>query len=73
MRLSGRHRGHQLGELDDIEHPPEVVGERRQAEFGADLLQAAHQKRALVHPLFDRAERVLDHGCSTLHDSDEFS
>jgi hypothetical protein len=28
MCLSRRHRGHQLGELDDIEHPPEIVGER---------------------------------------------
>ncbi len=28
--LSSRHRGHQLGEPDDVEHPPQVVGQRRQ-------------------------------------------
>jgi hypothetical protein len=52
--------GHQLGEPDDIQHPAEIVGERRQAELGPDLLQATHQKRPLVHPLFDRTKRVLN-------------
>jgi hypothetical protein len=58
--LSGRHRGHQLGEPDDVEHPAKVIRERGQAELGADLLQAPHQKRALVHPLLDGAKWVLD-------------
>jgi hypothetical protein len=57
---SGRQRGHQLGEPDEIEDPPEIVGKRGQAEFGANLLQATHQKRALVHPLLDRAKWVFD-------------
>ena len=60
MSFSGRQGGHQLGEPDEIEDPPEIVGERGQAEFGANLLQATHQKRALVHPLLDRAKRVFD-------------
>jgi hypothetical protein len=58
--LSGRHGGHQLGEPDDIQHPAEIVGERGQAELTTDLLQTTHQKRSLVHPLFDRAKRVLN-------------
>ena len=68
MSLSGRQRGHQLGEPDEIEDPPEIVGERGQAEFGADLLQATHQKRTLVHPLLDRAERVLDRLAAAVED-----
>jgi len=68
MRLLGRHRGHQLGEPDDIEDPPEIVGERSQAELGADLLQATHQKRTLVHPLFNRAERMFDRLASAVED-----
>src|SRR3954452_748430 len=60
MSLSGRQGSHQLVEPDEIEHPPEIVGERGQAEFGTNLLQSTHQKRALVHPLLDRAERVFD-------------
>src|ERR1700749_297354 len=56
----GRERGDQLWHLHDIEDAPEIVGERGQAELAAHLLQPAHQKRALVHPLFDRAKRVFD-------------
>jgi hypothetical protein len=60
LKVSRRHCGHQLGEPDNIEDAPEIIGKRGQAEFGTDLLQAAHQKRLLVHPLLDRAERVFD-------------
>src|SRR4051794_31512675 len=42
MSLSGRQGGHQRGEPDEIEPPPEIVGERGQAEFGTNLLQATH-------------------------------
>src|SRR6478752_7416875 len=58
--LSGRHRGHQFGEPDKIEHPAEIVGQGGQTELSPNLLQATHQKRALVHPLLDRAKRMLD-------------
>ena len=49
----------------DVENAPEIVGQRGQAEFGANLLQPSHQKCTLVHPLLDRAKRVLD-GLTTL-------
>src|SRR5580692_1121119 len=58
--LLGRERGDQLWQLHDIEDTPEIVGECGQAELAANLLQPAHQKRTLVHPLLDRAERVFD-------------
>src|SRR4051812_4796256 len=58
--LLGRERGDQLWQLHDIEDAPEIVGERGQAELAANLLQPAHQKGTLVHPLLDRAERVFD-------------
>ena len=60
--------GDQLWELNDIEDPPEIVGERGQAELGANLLQPSHQKRTLVHPLLDRAKRVLDGLAALLED-----
>src|SRR5262249_61822970 len=41
-----------------------------QAELGANLLQPSHQKRALVHPLLDRAKRVLDGLRSEEHTSE---
>src|ERR1017187_8255538 len=66
--LSGHQRRHQLGEFDEIEDPPEIVGERGQAELGTDLLQATHQKRTLVHPLLDRAERVFDRLATAVED-----
>ena len=57
--------GHQFGEPDEIEHPPQIIGERRQAEFSANVCQTTHQECALVHPLFDRAKRML-HGLAPL-------
>ena len=54
------HRRHQFVKGDKIEHPPDVVGKRGQAELSSNLLQTSHQECALIHPLFDRAERVLD-------------
>ena len=60
MSLSGRQGGYQLRERDEIEDSPEIIGECSQAEFGANLLQATHQKCALIYPLFDRAKRVFD-------------
>jgi hypothetical protein len=57
---SGPERGHQVRESHDVEDAPEIVGERGQAELGANLLQPSHQKRTLVHPLLNRAKRVFD-------------
>jgi hypothetical protein len=39
--LSDHHCGHQLGEPDKIEHPPETIGQRGQTELGAYLLQTS--------------------------------
>jgi hypothetical protein len=45
--LSDRHRGHQFGEPDKIEHPPKIIGQRSQAELAANLLQTFASK---THP-----------------------
>ena len=37
----GVHRGHQFVERDKVEHPPDVVGKRGQAELCPNLLQPA--------------------------------
>src|SRR5947209_15459955 len=72
LRRSGlafsRERGNQLWQLHDIEDTPEIVDERGEAELGANLLQSSHQKRALVHPLLDRAERVFDRLAALVED-----
>jgi hypothetical protein len=69
MRPSGRQGGHQPVEPDNIQYPPEIVSECGQAELGADLLQATHQKRTLVHPLLDRAKRVFDRLTTAIEDT----
>jgi hypothetical protein len=38
----------------------QIIGKRGKTELAADIAETAHQKGALVHPLFDRTERVLD-------------
>jgi hypothetical protein len=63
-----RERGNQLWQLHDIEDAPEIVDECGQAELGANLLQPSHQKRTLVHPLLDRAERVFDRLAALVED-----
>ena len=44
----------------DVECPSQIVDERREAEFGAHIVEASHQEGALVHPLLDAAEGMLD-------------
>jgi hypothetical protein len=56
----GLYRSHQRVERDEVEHPPNVVGERGQTELSPHLLQSPHEECALIHPLLDRAEWVLD-------------
>src|SRR5947209_4516609 len=67
-RFLGRERGNQFWQSYDIENAPEIVGERSQAELGANLLQPSHQKRTLVHPLLDRAKRVFDRLAALVED-----
>lgn len=50
----------QARNADDGDSSFDVVGERGQAERPSNVCQSAHQKRSLIHPLFDGAERVLD-------------
>jgi hypothetical protein len=45
----GRH--HRL-DAEDVERPPQIIDERGQTELGADIVEALHQKGALVHPAF---------------------
>src|SRR5438105_11022282 len=59
-RFLGRERGNQFWQTYDVENAPEIIGERSQAELGANLLQPSHQKCTLVHPLLNRAKRVFD-------------
>ena len=66
--LLGRERGDQLWQLHDVEDAPEIVGKRGQAELAANLFQPPHQKRTLVHPLLDRAERVFDRFAASVED-----
>ena len=43
---------------EDGDGAPEILGERGETEFGADVFETAHQECALVHPLFDRTVGV---------------
>ena len=54
---NSRHHGF---DAKDVEGPAEIVGERGEAELGPDIVEALHQKGALVHPLLDAAEGMLD-------------
>ena len=67
--LSGGNGGDHPFDSDDVERPAQIVDERGQAELSAHLFEAAHQERALVHPLFDRAERVFDRLAATVENS----
>ena len=58
--LSGGDGRHHLVHAENVERSPQIVDERCQAEVGAHFFQAAHQERALIHPLLDAAERMFD-------------
>ena len=49
-----------LSDAKDVQGSTQIVGERGQAELGADFFEPLHQKRALIHPLLDRAKGMLD-------------
>jgi hypothetical protein len=53
-------RGRYGLDAEDVERAAQIIGERGQAELGAHVGEAAHQEGALIHPLLDAAERVLD-------------
>jgi hypothetical protein len=49
-------RGHHCLYPKDVE----IVDECREAELGAHVIDASHQEGALIHPLLDAAEGMLD-------------
>jgi len=53
-------RGHHCLNPKDVERPSQIVDERREAELGAHVIDASHQEGALIHPLLDAAEGMLD-------------
>jgi hypothetical protein len=55
---SGRDGGGHRLDAEDVEGAAQIVGERRQAELGAHVGEAAHQEGALIHPLLDTAARA---------------
>src|SRR5580704_11919960 len=57
--------GHRL-DAKDVERAAQIVGERRQAELGAHVGEAAHQEGALIHPLLDAAEGMLNDLATTV-------
>jgi hypothetical protein len=69
MLHSGLYRFYQGRDAQDIDGSPEIIGERGQAELGADFLQALNQEGTLVHPLLDRPERMLDGFASHVEDA----
>jgi hypothetical protein len=63
---SGRDGGRHRLDAEDVEGAAQIVGERRQAELGAHVGEAAHQEGALIHPLLDAAEGMLDDFAATV-------
>ena len=62
-RQSGALRSERIqetGNADDVERPSQIVRERGEAELSSNLRKPSHEKCALVHPLLDRAEWMLD-------------
>jgi hypothetical protein len=60
-RFLGRERGNQFWQTYDIEDPPEIVGERGQAELGANLLNPRTRNAPwFIHCL------IVPNGCSTV-------
>jgi hypothetical protein len=53
----GRHHGL---DAENVERPPQIGDARREAERGAPIVEASHHESALVHPLLDAAEGMLD-------------
>ena len=54
--MQGSYEARDTGQRDC---PSDIIGERSEAELGADVFNAPHQKRVLTHPLLDRPERMF--------------
>src|SRR5262249_42273638 len=55
----GSQMGHEGVDADDLEHAGEVVAQRHQAPFAANLVEAADQEVPVTSPAFERAEGML--------------
>jgi 2-polyprenyl-6-methoxyphenol hydroxylase-like FAD-dependent oxidoreductase len=51
--------GHHRLDAQNIYGPSQIVDECREAELSTDIVEALHQKGAVVHPLLDAAEGML--------------
>ena len=67
-RASGGNSHHQSADTDNVDRAAQIVGERRQVELGANLFEPAHQEGALIHPLLDAAEGMLDGFATAIKD-----
>ena len=52
--------GHKAIETENVEHAGEIVAERHQAPFAANLVEAANEEVPIAGAAFDGAEGVLD-------------
>jgi hypothetical protein len=59
--------GQEALEAEDIEHAGEVVTERHQTPFAANLVEAANEEVAITGAAFERAEGMLDDGGTPAH------
>ena len=59
MGLPCPDNGDQTRNADKGDGSFDIVGERRQAEFGANIFQPAHQERALIHQLTTALQLVI--------------
>ena|ERR1700687_835007 len=61
------HVGNEALEAEDIEDTGEIVAERHQAPFAANLVEAANQKVSIAGAAFEGAEWMLDKRGTTSH------
>ena len=55
-------------DAEDVDGAPQIIGERGEAERGADIVEAPYQEGALVHPLLKYPEGMFD-GLTALRES----
>ena len=58
---------HKFFETEDVEDAGEVVAERHQAPFAADLVEAANQEVAVAGTALEGAKGMLDNSGTTTH------
>ena len=61
------HVGDEALETEDVEHAGEVVAERHQAPFAANLVEAANQEMAVSGAAFEGPKGMLDNAGTAAH------